>query len=94
MAKTIVAMMIVVVMAIAGYWLYQTRLAPKEKEVLPESKKCLTDDDCLVFGKDGDCNCGCFNKNYQWEREEGNCLCAAPTSCQCLNGRCEEGFEE
>lgn len=86
--------MIMVVVMVVGYWFYQSRLAPKE-EVVPEgSKDCVTDDDCVVFGKDGDCNCGCFNKNYQWEREEGDCLCAAPTLCQCVAGQCEGRLEE
>jgi len=31
---------------------------------LPTAKKeCVNDDDCVVFGKTGDCNCGCYNKN-------------------------------
>jgi len=55
-------------------------------------KQCINNDDCVVFGETGDCNCGCFNKSYQW-KSEGECFCAAPTSCKCVNDRCEEVFE-
>ncbi|NIO45130.1 MAG: hypothetical protein GTN36_06305 [Candidatus Aenigmarchaeota archaeon] len=58
-----------------------------------ESKNCVTDDDCIVFGESGDCNCGCFNKNYeQWE-PGGKCFCAAPIACECVNANCEGLFD-
>ena len=60
-----------------------------EKRV--EADSCFIDEDCIVFGEDGDCNCGCFNKNYQWQ-PEGECFCAAPTSCKCVSGKCEGIF--
>jgi len=58
-----------------------------------ESKECVNDEDCVVFGESGDCNCGCFNKNYeQWEAG-GRCFCAAPISCKCVDGKCEGIFD-
>jgi len=59
----------------------------------PEGKECVNDEDCVVFGKTGDCNCGCFNKNYQW-KSSGACFCAAPTSCKCIDNRCVDVFLE
>jgi len=56
-------------------------------------KDCISNEDCVVFGETGDCNCGCFNKNYQWT-SAGACFCAAPTSCKCVNGKCEGIFVE
>ena len=61
-----------------------------------ESKKCNTDDDCIVFGKNGDCNTDCFNKNYGWKPSGEICNCAntncmIPASCQCINNKCQ-GF--
>ena len=56
-------------------------------------KDCVSDWDCVVFGETGDCNCGCFNKNYQWE-SGGECFCAAPTSCKCIDGECVDVFAE
>jgi len=62
---------------------------------LPTAKKeCVNDDDCVVFGKTGDCNCGCYNKNNLPSGTGGECFCAAPTSCKCVNGKCEGVFEE
>jgi len=58
------------------------------------SKDCVTDDDCVVFGKTGDCNCGCYNKDDLPSGTGGECFCAAPTSCMCLDGKCEGIFEE
>jgi len=63
-------------------------------EIPEEAKNCVNDEECVVFGKTGDCNCGCFNKNYQWWKPGGECFCAAPTSCKCVNGKCEGVFEE
>jgi len=55
------------------------------------SKDCINDNDCVVFGETGDCNCGCFNKDYQWE-SSGECFCLAPTSCDCIDGKCVDDF--
>ncbi|GAI22488.1 unnamed protein product, partial [marine sediment metagenome] len=67
--------------------------SPTQPEDETNRKKCINDDDCIVFGETGDCNCGCFNKDYQWQ-PEGECFCAAPISCECVNGKCEEVFEK
>ena len=58
------------------------------------SKDCVTDDDCIVFGKTGDCDCGCYNKDDLPSSTGGKCFCAAPTSCMCLDGKCEGVFGE
>ena len=58
------------------------------------SKECTVDSDCIVFGETGDCNCGCYNKDYLPSSTGGECFCAAPTSCKCVNGECEGVFEE
>ncbi len=65
---------------------------PEKPEKEATGKECVNDDDCVVFGKTGDCNCGCFNKEYQWE-SGGECFCLAPTSCKCLNNKCWGVFE-
>lgn len=57
------------------------------------SKDCVDDDDdCIVFGKSGDCNCGCYKKNNLPWSTGGKCFCAAPISCKCVNGKCEGVF--
>lgn len=53
-----------------------------------EDKICVEDSDCAVFGESGDCNCGCFNKDSFWVKQ-GECFCAAPISCKCVDGLCE-----
>ena len=92
MSKTIIAIIIIIIVAGLGYWFYQSTSAP-QGVTEAEAKNCEVDSDCVVFGKDGDCNCGCFNKNYQWEKE-GDCFCAAPASCKCVDGKCKGVFEE
>ena len=93
MSKNIITVFIVIVVIGLGYWVYQSTFAPEEKVVPEESKDCLNNDECIVFGKDGDCDCGCFNKNYDW-KNTGACFCAAPTSCKCVSGKCEGVFDE
>jgi len=91
--KTIIIIVIVIiVIAGIGYWIYQSSSTPEEITEA-EAKNCENDSDCVVFGKNGDCNCGCFNKDFQWKKE-GDCFCAAPESCKCVNGKCEGVFEE
>jgi len=98
--KIIIGFIILLVVILAGSFAYQVLIAPEEigeKEVSPKeitkanAKTCKVNSDCAVFGKDGDCNCGCFNKMYQW-KGGGDCFCAAPTSCECVEGRCENVF--
>jgi hypothetical protein len=92
MSKTIIAIIIIIIVAGLGYWFYQSTSVPRGITE-PEAKNCEVDSDCVVFGQDGDCNCGCFNKDYQWKKE-GDCFCAAPSSCKCVSGKCEGVFEE
>jgi len=56
------------------------------------SKDCVVDSDCVVFGRDGDCNCGCYNKGSLPSGTGGACFCAAPESCECVEGVCEDVF--
>ena len=92
MSKTIIAIIIIVIIGVFGYWFFQS--APEPQEINEEeAKACEIDSDCLVFGKDGDCSCGCFNKKHDWEAE-GACFCAAPVSCKCVEGKCKDVFEE
>jgi len=65
-----------------------------EFEDCPSSKICELDKDCVVFGKDGECNCGCYNENALPQDSGGACFCAAPTSCKCVDGQCEGVFGE
>ena len=57
-------------------------------------EECATDIDCLVYGNDGDCGCGCFNYTYQKEFEEyqvdasHGCFCKAPKACVCKYRKC------
>jgi hypothetical protein len=90
--KIITIFIVIIIVAGLGYWIYQSTSTP-QGITEAEAKSCEIDADCVVFGKDGDCNCGCFNKNYQWEKE-GDCFCAAPTSCKCINSKCEGIFDE
>jgi len=94
MNKKSIGLIIVAIIVIAGigYWIYQSFSAP-EGIIETEAENCENDSDCVVFGEDGDCNCGCFNKNHQWEKE-GDCFCAAPKLCKCVEGKCEGVFEE
>ncbi len=83
---------ILILLILLGGLIWWQYLEIRKKET--DGKNCASDDDCIVFGKDGDCNCGCFNKNYSdWQPGEG-CFLAAPTSCKCTNGKCEGVFYE
>jgi len=56
------------------------------------SKSCEVDSDCVVFGRSGDCNCGCYNKGDLPSGTGGACFCEAPESCGCVGGVCEGVF--
>lgn len=58
------------------------------------SLDCEVDSDCIVFGKTGDCNCGCYNKNNLPNESGGECFCQTPTSCVCADGQCMGVFQE
>ena len=57
------------------------------------SKYCELNSDCVIFGKTGECNCGCYNKNDLPSSTGGACFCQAPTSCECVDNVCEGIFE-
>ena len=95
MSKTIITIFVIIIVAGLGYWIYQSISSPGEKTAVSEgSKDCVSDEDCVVFGKTGDCNCGCYNKNNLPSETGGECFCLAPTSCKCVEGKCEGVFEE
>jgi len=60
------------------------------------SKKCVEDEDCIPFGKAGDSNAGCYNKNNTpWFRSPIfplgliiNGVKPTPYSCRCVEGEC------
>jgi len=92
LALVIVIVVVVVIVAGGGYWLYQSRTS--EGEETPEaSKECVNDQDCVLFGESGDCNCGCYNKDYLPSSTGGDCFCLLPASCACVDGQCEGVFE-
>ena len=64
-----------------------------EFEKCPISKICQINSDCIVFGEDGDCNCGCYNKNALPTDDGGDCFCAAPVSCECVDNQCEPALD-
>jgi hypothetical protein len=85
MKRFLVGIILVVIVIILGVcWVVFVEI--------PEAKNCIVDEDCVVFGETGDCNCGCFNKNYWVWASGGKCFCLAPTSCKCINGKCEGIF--
>jgi len=93
MPKIIVGIIAIALVGMAGgFWLYQSISAARGMTDA-EAESCEIDSDCVVFGEDGDCNCGCFNKNYEWEKTS-DCFCAAPKLCRCINGKCEAVFGE
>jgi hypothetical protein len=93
MSKTIITIIIIIVIAGVGYWIYQSTMAPEEEVVSEGSKDCVNDDDCVVFGETGDCNCGCYNKDSLPSSTGGECFCSAPIDCKCVDGKCEGIFE-
>ena len=93
MSKIIIVIIAIAVIGIVGYWIYQSISAPQEI-IEEEAKSCEVDSDCVVFGEDGDCNCGCFNKKYSDRQPGGACFCATPSSCKCIDYKCEGVFEE
>jgi len=57
------------------------------------NKECSINSDCVVFGETGECNCGCYNKDFLPQNSGGECFCQAPTSCKCITNKCEGIFE-
>jgi len=51
--------------------------------------RCITDEDCIIFGDENNANCGCFHKDSQWEPIEiGTYSRPVPTHCRCIDGAC------
>jgi len=97
MNKIIVAIIIIVVVATVFYLMSQSILAPENGRVSETeqdgTKECIDDSYCVVFGETGDCNCGCYHKDNIPLETGGECFCATPLSCKCLDGKCEGVFE-
>jgi len=101
MNKIIVAIIIVIVIVAGLYFMGQSILAPEDGEVSQEdeenkgdeSQECIDDSYCVVYGETGDCNCGCYHKDSLPSETGGECFCAAPDSCKCLDSKCEGVFE-
>ena len=92
MKKTLLIVLILIVAGL-GYWIYQSTTAPEEEVVSEGSKECVSNDDCVVFGKTGDCNSGCYNKDNLPSSTGGECFRAAPVDCKCVDNKCEGIFE-
>lgn len=93
MSKKIITIIIIIIVAGLGYWIYQSTFVPGEEVESEGSKNCVNDNDCVVFGKTGDCNCGCYNKDNLPSSTGGECFCAAPIDCKCVDSKCEGIFE-
>jgi hypothetical protein len=70
------------------------KLPDLTKSVLYSEGLCEKDEDCVVFGETGQCNCGCYNKNNFPEEIGEDCFCLAPTSCRCIEGQCKGFYEK
>jgi len=88
----IILLVIAIIIGISLWFCPEKETTPQQKTT--DWKNCSVDSDCVVFGEDGDCNCGCFNKNYTDWQPEGACFCTAPTFCKCIDGKCEGLFKE
>jgi len=86
-SKRVILILIMLLLIVTLFFLLITPLELSSKE-------CIDDSDCVVFGETGDCNCGCYNKDHLPSGTGGKCFCLAPTSCKCVNGKCEGVFEE
>ena len=94
--NTLVVLSAVAVIAIVGiaFLVYQSQIPSQTGPTPQGSKTCTIDEDCVVFGESGDCNCGCYNKNNLPTATGEKCFCLAPVSCRCVNKKCEGIFEE
>lgn len=57
-------------------------------KVIFKEKGCEIDSDCVAFGDEGDCNCGCYLKDEVPKEHIKGCFCAAPKECECVDGVC------
>ena len=98
MNKIIATIIIIVIVVGAYYLMSQSILAPEDGRVSEEeqdiAEECSEDDNCIVFGETGDCNCGCYHKDNLPSETGGECFCVAPDSCECINSKCEGVFKD
>jgi len=89
--KIFIIILIVLVGLTALY--YFTRQGPDEDgaEIVGDNV-CVVDQDCVLFGETGQCNCGCYNSKHVPSDSGGECFCQAPQSCKCISGKCEGIF--
>jgi hypothetical protein len=59
-----------------------------ESDEVSAGNECVIDSDCIAIGQQGDCNCGCYGINEEIPETKPGCKCAAPISCECINGYC------
>jgi hypothetical protein len=95
----IIATIIIIMVVLGSYYLMKQSISAPEGEIPSEGeenikKECTDDDSCVVFGQDGDCNCGCYNKGDLPTETGGECFCAVPDSCKCVDKKCEGVFED
>ena len=94
MSKVLINIAILFILIGLFYWAY-TLMPNLNQKIIPKGLNyCLIDSNCAVFGKTGDCNCGCYNKSYFPSKIKEGCFCLAPISCRCVKGQCKEIFEE
>ena len=94
MSKILINTTIFIIFIGVIYWAY-TLVPDIKDEIIPEDLNyCLVDNDCVIFGETGDCNCGCYNKNYLPSDSGEECFCLVPTSCKCIDNKCEGIFGE
>ena len=82
-----------VVLVVVGIYFYNWLQENSSSSSLA-SINCKIDSDCVVFGKTGDCNCGCFSKNSLPTPIPGECFCEAPIDCLCQDGKCVGVYEQ
>ncbi len=95
----IIAVIIIIIVVLGSYYLMKQSIsAPEEGMPLEEeqdiTEECTEDDNCVVFGQDGDCNCGCYGKDNLPTETGGECFCAVPDFCKCIDNKCEGVFED
>ncbi len=96
MPKIIIAIIIIIAVIGIGCWIYQPT-STLEDAVIEENESsnvCAINEECVVFGETGDCNCGCYHKDHLPSGAGGECFCLAPTSCECKNSKCQGVFED
>jgi len=95
----IIATIIIIAVVLGSYYLMKQSISAPENGRVSETgqdevEECVSDNDCVVFGKTGDCNCGCYHKDNLPSETGGECFCAAPDSCKCVDRKCEGVFKD